>query len=70
MLETRLNFNRPDETYAMLIKTHDGLSEEESHALNARLILILMNQIGDHAVIAEALALAKNPGSAGAAVVP
>ncbi|MBY3171654.1 DUF2783 domain-containing protein [Rhizobium laguerreae] len=60
MLETNLNFNRPDESYALLIKTHEGLSEPESHAMNARLILILMNQIGDHAVIADALALARN----------
>ena len=60
MLETRPNFNRPDESYALLIKAHEGLSEAESHAMNARLILILMNQIGDHAVIAEALALARN----------
>ncbi|MBB5539169.1 DUF2783 domain-containing protein (plasmid) [Rhizobium sp. WSM1274] len=60
MLETRPNFDRPDESYALLIKAHEGLSEAESHAMNARLILILMNQIGDHAVIAEALALARN----------
>ncbi len=60
MLETKPNFDRPDESYALLIKAHQGLSEAESHAMNARLILILMNQIGDHAVIAEALALARN----------
>ena len=60
MLETRPNFNRPDKSYALLIKAHEGLSEAESHAMNARLILILMNQIGDHTVIAEALALARN----------
>ncbi|MBY5868688.1 DUF2783 domain-containing protein [Rhizobium leguminosarum] len=60
MLETRPNFDRPDESYALLIKAHEGLSEAESHAMNARLILILMNQISDHAVIAEALALARN----------
>ena len=60
MLETKPNFNRPDESYALLIKAHEGLSEAESHAMNARLILILMNQIGDHAVIADALALARD----------
>lgn len=60
MLETRPNFDRPDESYALLIKAHEGLSEAESHAMNARLILVMMNQIGDHAVIAEALALARN----------
>ncbi|MBX5041295.1 DUF2783 domain-containing protein [Rhizobium lentis] len=60
MLETKANFSRPDETYALLIKSHEGLTEAESHAMNARLILILMNHIGDHATIAEALALARN----------
>ena len=59
MLETRLNLSRADESYALLIKAHEGLSEEESHAMNARLILILMNQVGDHEIIREALDLAR-----------
>lgn len=58
-LTTAPNLPRPDEAYARLIAAHDGLSEAESHALNARLVLILMNHIGDDAVLAEALALAK-----------
>lgn len=62
MLITAPNLTRPDETYARLITTHDGLSEAESHALNARLILILMNHIGDDAVLAEAMAQARKPG--------
>lgn len=53
------NLPRPDEAYARLIAAHDGLSEAESHALNARLVLILMNHIGNDAVLAEALELAK-----------
>ena len=61
MLVTKPNLSRPDESYARLIATHEGLSEAESHALNARLILILMNHIGDGAVLAEAMALARNP---------
>ncbi|NHB76299.1 DUF2783 domain-containing protein [Rhodobacter calidifons] len=63
MLITTPNLTSPDETYAALIATHEGLSEAESHALNARLILILMNHIGDHAVLARALRLARDPGS-------
>lgn len=59
MLEIKPNFTRADESYALLIKAHEGLSESESHAMNARLILILMNQIGDHATISEALDLAR-----------
>ncbi|WP_435256662.1 DUF2783 domain-containing protein [Thioclava sp. FR2] len=60
MLITTPNLTRPDDTYARLIATHDGLDEAESHALNARLILILMNHIGDHSVLAEALRLARD----------
>lgn len=61
MLRTTPNLAKPDEIYARLLATHDGLSEADSHALNARLILILMNHIGDDAVLAEALRLAREP---------
>lgn len=64
MLITAPNLTRPDDSYAALIAAHEGLSEAESHALNARLILILMNQIGDHAILAEALRLARDPAAA------
>lgn len=57
-LITTPNLETPDASYAALIAAHDGLSPEESAALNARLILILMNHIGDQAVIREALAAA------------
>lgn len=66
MLVTTPNLSKPDESYAKLIATHEGLDEAESHALNARLILILMNHIGNDAVLAEAMELARNP-KAGAA---
>lgn len=59
MLTTAPNLTRPDDSYATLIAAHDGLTEGESHALNARLILILMNEIGDHATIAEAIQTAR-----------
>ena len=62
MLITTPNLTRPDETYATLIATHEGLDEAESHALNARLILILINHIGDDAVLAEAMLLARDKG--------
>ena len=39
MLITAPNLTRPDDSYARLIATHDGLTEAESHALNARLLL-------------------------------
>ncbi len=61
MLITSPNLTRPDETYARLIAIHDGLTEAESHALNARLVLILMNHIGDHQVLDQAVRLARDP---------
>ena len=63
MLVTAPHLTKPDQTYARLIATHEGLTEAESHALNARLILILMNHIGDDAVLAEAMRLARSPGT-------
>ncbi|MFW9622137.1 MAG: DUF2783 domain-containing protein, partial [Macromonas sp.] len=36
-----------DDFYEALIATHQGLSTEQSHALNARLVLLLANHIGD-----------------------
>jgi uncharacterized protein DUF2783 len=49
----------PDLAYRALIEAHRGLSDEESAALNTRLVLILVNHIGDPQVLAEALALAR-----------
>ncbi|MEO0937824.1 MAG: DUF2783 domain-containing protein [Pseudomonadota bacterium] len=36
-----------DAIYAALMQAHEGLNEAESHSLNARLILMMMNEIGD-----------------------
>ena len=57
-LNTSPNLAAPDEFYAALLEAHEGLSKAESDALNARLILILSNHIGDMTVLKEALALA------------
>lgn len=62
MLNVQPNLARPDETYARLVSAHEGLGDEQSNALNARLVLILINHIGDDAVIAEALRLAREAG--------
>jgi len=45
----------------MLLKAHEGLSKPESDALNARLILLLANHIGDAEALSEALAKATQP---------
>ena len=42
----------------MLLAAHEGLSKDESDALNARLILTLVNHIGDDDILREALAIA------------
>lgn len=49
------NIADPDGFYAELIAAHDGLSDDESAALNARLILLLANHIGDLGVLRQAL---------------
>jgi hypothetical protein len=48
----------PDRAYRALIDAHRGLTDEESAALNTRLVLILANQLGDQALLEEAIALA------------
>jgi len=48
----------PDRAYRALIDAHRGLDDEESAALNTRLVLILANQLGDQALLEEAIALA------------
>ena len=55
------NLARADDTYAALLAAHEGLSKPESDALNARLLLILLNHIGDQDVIKAALTAAKRP---------
>ena len=52
----------PDLAYRALIEAHRGLSDEDSAALNTRLVLILANHIGDTAVLHEAITLAKGAG--------
>lgn len=56
------NIPDPDGFYAELIGAHENLSDDESAALNARLILILANQIGDREVLRAALAVAQPKG--------
>jgi hypothetical protein len=44
--ESRLG-NQTDDVYEALIKAHEGLAEADSHALNARLVLLMANEIAD-----------------------
>jgi hypothetical protein len=59
-LNTEANIARPDDFYQALIDAHAGLSEAESAAFNARLILLLANQVGDYDTLRAAIAAAKD----------
>ena len=58
-LNTAPNLEAPDDFYEALIEAHQGLSTHESHAYNARLVLVLANHVGSLAVLREALDAAK-----------
>lgn len=59
MLITELNIHQADLFYAHLIESHEGLSTSQSQAMNAALVLMLSNHIGDLDVLHQAIALAK-----------
>ena len=58
-LITTPNLEAPDDFYEALIEAHQGLSNEESHAFNARLVLVLANHVGSLAVLREAFDAAR-----------
>ncbi|MDP9899275.1 DUF2783 domain-containing protein [Variovorax ginsengisoli] len=58
-LITTPNLVAPDDFYEALIEAHQGLSTEESHAFNARLILVLANHVGSLAVLRQAFDAAR-----------
>jgi hypothetical protein len=53
------NLAAPDDFYQALIELHRELSDEQSELVNARLILLLANHIGDLAVLREAMRRAR-----------
>jgi len=53
------DFTPGDDFYEALIETHRDLSDEQSQLLNAKLILLLANQVGDIGVLKQALAIAR-----------
>ncbi len=57
---TTPNLQAPDDFYEALIDCHRDLAEEQSHALNARLVLLLANHIGNQAVLSQALQAARD----------
>ena len=59
LLNTEPNIAAPDEFYEALIAMHRGLTEADSARVNARLILLFANHIGDAAVLHAAMAKAR-----------
>ncbi|WBY03970.1 DUF2783 domain-containing protein [Ramlibacter tataouinensis] len=66
-MKTTLNFQDADTFYEQLLDAHQGLTREQSELLNARLILLLANQVGDAQVLRDcvqaAAALPQPPGA-------
>lgn len=58
-MKTTLNLQDADGFYEQLLDAHEGLSREESELLNARLILLLANQVGDPKVLKECVEAAR-----------
>jgi hypothetical protein len=58
-LSTSSNFAKPDDAFRAIVEAHRGLSDAESADLDAALVLVLANHIGDIDVLKEAIALAK-----------
>jgi hypothetical protein len=60
-LQTQLRIADPDGFYEKLLDAHRGLSDEQCAQLDARLILLLANQVGDDRVLAECIEAAARP---------
>jgi hypothetical protein len=59
-LNTEPNLARPDDFYERLIAMHRGLSDDDSALVNAKLVLLLANHIGDPDVLTQAMAVARD----------
>ncbi len=59
MLITESNIAAPDDFYEALIDMHRDLSPADSERVNAKLILLLANHIGDLGVLRDAMAAAR-----------
>jgi hypothetical protein len=58
-MKTELNLQDADSFYEQLLDAHQGLSQHESELLNARLILLLANQVGDAEVLRACIEAAR-----------
>jgi hypothetical protein len=60
-MKTDPNIPDSDGFYAALVAAHEGLTEAQSAELNARLLFLLANQVGDQAALLECVAAAARP---------
>ncbi len=58
-LNLKANITRPDDFYQELIDMQRDMSEDDVQLMNAKLILILSNHIGDQETLSEAMLLAR-----------
>jgi len=58
-LRTEPRFEDPDAVYAALLDAHRGLDAAAAQRLDAKLVILLANHIGDDEVLREAIALAR-----------
>lgn len=65
-MKTHAHIPDADGFYEAWIRAHEGLSDAESIDLDARLVLLLANQVGDQAVLLECIAEARDTVRAGA----
>jgi hypothetical protein len=65
MMHSDSNLDHPDDFYEALLDAHAGLTLAQSHDLNARLVLLLANQIGDLETLKATLTAARRSVDAG-----
>jgi len=58
-LHTDARLDAPDDFYERLIAAHRGLDDAQSAMLNAKLVLLLANHVGDDEVLAQAIDAAR-----------
>jgi hypothetical protein len=58
-LDTSPRLADPDGLFEALVAAHRGLEPDASRRLDARLVLLLANHIGDQATVLEAIATAR-----------
>lgn len=59
-LNVEPNIAAPDDFYEALVDAHRGLTDAQSELLNARLVLLLANHVGNREVLSEALRAARD----------